>query len=366
MSNPWNLQQNHHCGGDAGNSNSAGNNPSGNPSARNGWPVENGRGNIGYNTAGTRANCGAYYPSADRIGFSMQQVMQQQPIQNAMPFLSNNTGSFNGAYNAATFAPLNAVSSAGTYPGIGGPCFSAVQQQQQHMQQQHMQQQLRQGSQFAPFEPQPQPLNTPSFTLPAEPDMADSNLMNWAMRTVENSKHDHHEETDQVKAQQRGSTSVTKGVKEEPVKECQMARETSRRESFTFQASPIEGTFGSKKAKTQLPQDFKPGPHSVILGRGRCTESAGNKAFKIIVSGHLAEYVEAPGKLEKTQVSLSMQKKDLRQATTCSPSSKAIHLTSCFLPFIFPFCTDCHESHQHCQRDLPSRSFCQVRERKLV
>ena len=291
MSNPWNLQQNQHHEGGTGNYNSAGNNnPNGAPGARHGWPGEDGTGNSSYNTAGTGGgDCGAYYPNVDRIGFSMQQVMQQQPTPNTMPFFSNSIGPFNNVYSATPFGPLIAVSSASNHPGVFGPCFPSGQQQQQHMQQQ-----VHQGSQ----------LDTPSFAMPAEPDMVDSNLMNWARRTVESSTHEqHHQEMDQVGARQQGPVSVAKGHKEEPIKECQIARETSRRESLTFQASPIEGTFGSKKAKTQLPQDFKPGRHSVILGRGRCTESVGNKAFRLIVNDHLAEYVEAPGKLEKTQVS---------------------------------------------------------------
>ncbi|CAB9506545.1 Nitrilase family, member 2 [Seminavis robusta] len=62
----------------------------------------------------------------------------------------------------------------------------------------------------------------------------------------------------------------------------------------------VKGMFGSKKAKVLLPVDFHPSEYTVILGRGRCTESIGNKRFKAIVQNHLQEYLEAPGKLEKT------------------------------------------------------------------
>lgn len=62
----------------------------------------------------------------------------------------------------------------------------------------------------------------------------------------------------------------------------------------------VQGMFGSKKAKTLLPVDFKPSNNSVILGRGRCAESIGNRRFKVVVQDHLQEYLDAPGKLEKT------------------------------------------------------------------
>ena len=65
----------------------------------------------------------------------------------------------------------------------------------------------------------------------------------------------------------------------------------------------VQGMFGSKKAKTPLPIDFKPSSNSVILGRGRCSESIGNRRFKVVVRNHLQEYLNAPGKLEKTFVS---------------------------------------------------------------
>jgi hypothetical protein len=67
------------------------------------------------------------------------------------------------------------------------------------------------------------------------------------------------------------------------------------------------GMFGSKKTKVQLSADFEPTEYTVILGRGRgrgrCTESIGNRHLKSVVQRHLQDYLEAPGKLEKTIVS---------------------------------------------------------------
>ena len=51
----------------------------------------------------------------------------------------------------------------------------------------------------------------------------------------------------------------------------------------------VQGMFGRKKAKTVLPVDFKPSRNSVILGRGRCSESSGNRRLKILVHSHLQE-----------------------------------------------------------------------------
>lgn len=72
---------------------------------------------------------------------------------------------------------------------------------------------------------------------------------------------------------------------------------------------PVEGMFGSKKAKTLLPIDYTPSSNSVILGRGRCSESIGNRRFKTVVQQHLQEYLDAPGKLEKTFVSGGMRQR---------------------------------------------------------
>ena len=208
---------------------------------------------------GRQQDC-VYYPNADRIGFPMQGM--QQPVHNAMPFFQHG---FNGVYSSAPSYPFIAVT--GTVSAAGA-CYPEGQ------------------AQFRPEE-------IPSFALPDEPDMVDSSLMNWARRTVESAEHEEDSSLD----------SHTQQEPAEPAKG-QKVTETTRRESMAFRASPVEGTFGSKKAKTQLPKNFKPGSHSVILGRGRCTESAGNKRFKQIVNNHLAEYVEAPGKLEKTFVSI--------------------------------------------------------------
>jgi hypothetical protein len=61
-------------------------------------------------------------------------------------------------------------------------------------------------------------------------------------------------------------------------------------------------TFGAKKAKQILPQGWKPSNYSVILGRGKCSDFIGNRRFRVIVKNHLQEYLDAPGKLEKSFV----------------------------------------------------------------
>lgn len=54
------------------------------------------------------------------------------------------------------------------------------------------------------------------------------------------------------------------------------------------------------KERAELPTDFTPCPWTVQLGRGRCTDSAGNRRMRDIVKTHLDEYSKAPGKLEKS------------------------------------------------------------------
>jgi hypothetical protein len=55
--------------------------------------------------------------------------------------------------------------------------------------------------------------------------------------------------------------------------------------------------------KNMLPEDFAPGPHSVICGRGKaCANAAGNRRLKTIVDSHLKPYSEAKTKLEKSEI----------------------------------------------------------------
>lgn len=61
-------------------------------------------------------------------------------------------------------------------------------------------------------------------------------------------------------------------------------------------------TFGSKKAKTVLPADFEPNDHTVILGRGACTDSVGNRRLKVLVQTYLQQYLDAPDKLGKSLI----------------------------------------------------------------
>jgi hypothetical protein len=55
--------------------------------------------------------------------------------------------------------------------------------------------------------------------------------------------------------------------------------------------------------KNMLPEDFVPGPHSVICGRGKaCANAAGNRRLKTIVDSHLKPYSETKTKLEKSEI----------------------------------------------------------------
>ena len=61
-------------------------------------------------------------------------------------------------------------------------------------------------------------------------------------------------------------------------------------------------TFGSKKAKKVLPQDFQPNDYTVILGRGASTDSSGNHQLKLLVQSYLQQYLDAPDKLGKSLI----------------------------------------------------------------
>lgn len=61
-------------------------------------------------------------------------------------------------------------------------------------------------------------------------------------------------------------------------------------------------TFGSKKAKKVLPSDFEPNEYTVILGRGACADSDGNRKLKLLVQTYLQQYLDAPDKLGKSLI----------------------------------------------------------------
>ena len=51
-----------------------------------------------------------------------------------------------------------------------------------------------------------------------------------------------------------------------------------------------------------LPTDFEPNEHTVILGRGGSTDSAGNRRLKLLVQSYLQQYLDAPDKLGKSLI----------------------------------------------------------------
>ena len=61
-------------------------------------------------------------------------------------------------------------------------------------------------------------------------------------------------------------------------------------------------TFGSKKAKKVLAADFEPNEYTVILGRGACADSSGNRRLKMLVQSYLQQYLDAPDKLGKSLI----------------------------------------------------------------
>lgn len=71
----------------------------------------------------------------------------------------------------------------------------------------------------------------------------------------------------------------------------------------------------NKKPKTNvLPADFTPTQWTVQLGRGRCSESVGNRRMRLVVKNHLKEYSEAKEKLQKSFV-VSRVMKIIREAS---------------------------------------------------
>jgi hypothetical protein len=59
----------------------------------------------------------------------------------------------------------------------------------------------------------------------------------------------------------------------------------------------------SKSSRNRLPENFIPGPATVICGRGKeCTGSAGNVRFRKIVCSFLKPYSEAQNKIEKSAI----------------------------------------------------------------
>lgn len=72
-------------------------------------------------------------------------------------------------------------------------------------------------------------------------------------------------------------------------------------------------SYGQNKAKRELPADFTPTPWTVQLGRGRCSDSIGNRRMRLIVNTHIKEYSEATEKLEKGFI-VSRVVKTIREA----------------------------------------------------
>jgi hypothetical protein len=59
----------------------------------------------------------------------------------------------------------------------------------------------------------------------------------------------------------------------------------------------------SKSSRNRLPENFVPGPATVICGRGKeCTDSAGNVRFRKIVCSFLEPYSAAENKIEKSAI----------------------------------------------------------------
>lgn len=57
------------------------------------------------------------------------------------------------------------------------------------------------------------------------------------------------------------------------------------------------------KVKTPLPLDFQPSENTVLCGRSReCFESAGNRRFRVLCNSFMQDYLDAPGKVEKSRI----------------------------------------------------------------
>ena len=56
-----------------------------------------------------------------------------------------------------------------------------------------------------------------------------------------------------------------------------------------------------REEKTRLPDNFTPGPYTVLIGRGKaCADALGNKRLKVIVSNYLDEYSNAPNRISRS------------------------------------------------------------------
>ena len=60
---------------------------------------------------------------------------------------------------------------------------------------------------------------------------------------------------------------------------------------------------GDEKTETILPTYFKPGPYSVIIGRGKeCRGNIGNRRLRVLASRFLEKYADAPNKATKSRI----------------------------------------------------------------
>jgi hypothetical protein len=80
------------------------------------------------------------------------------------------------------------------------------------------------------------------------------------------------------------------------------AEVSERRQSNISLACIALNTFGSKKAKKELPADFAPNDFTVILGRGNSNECPGNKRLRRVVQSYIQQYLDAPDKLGKSLI----------------------------------------------------------------
>jgi hypothetical protein len=79
--------------------------------------------------------------------------------------------------------------------------------------------------------------------------------------------------------------------------------EVSERRQPTISLACIAlNTFGSKKAKKDLPADFAPNDFTVIMGRGNSNECPGNRRLRSLVQSNLQQYLDAPDKLGKSLI----------------------------------------------------------------
>lgn len=65
---------------------------------------------------------------------------------------------------------------------------------------------------------------------------------------------------------------------------------------------PFQSTLDEKK-ELILPPYFKPGPYSVIIGRGKeCRGAIGNRRLRVLASRFLEKYADAPNKATKSRI----------------------------------------------------------------